>query len=92
MYTVGTGVIRRLIAGVPLGTAPDNVKGSKWAYATNDTAAAVEGAGFFNPIAAQLRVGDQIDASLDLDGTPARKDYMVTSIAAGVVTIIAAAA
>lgn len=92
MFTVGTGVIRRIIEGVPLGTGPDNVKGSKWTYVTNDTAAAVEGAGFFNSISTQLRAGDQIDASLDLDGTPARKDYLVSAIAAGVVTIVAAAA
>lgn len=48
-------------------------------YATNDTATVVETDGHFDGILENgLNVGDFIFASMDLDGTPAGKTYMVT--------------
>ncbi|MFK8250191.1 hypothetical protein [Ancylobacter terrae] len=76
----------RLVAGPSVGIGPGSVR-SKYMYVSLDTAAAVETTGYFNVMASQLTVGDQIDCSLDLGGTPRRRDYMVTAIAAGVVTI-----
>lgn len=58
-------------------------------YATNDDAAAVQAAGYFDPAAGILVVGDVIIASLDLDGAPALKIYMVTANTGTVVTIAA---
>jgi hypothetical protein len=93
MFTVGNGVLRRLIEGAPLGTGPDNVKGSVWAFVTNDTAAAIEANDFFNAAAgAHLRKGDIILAALDQDGTPESRMYSVTANAAGDVTIAPAKA
>ena len=40
-------------------------------------------------IADVLRAGDQILAALDMDGTPAIKQYLVSAIAAGAVTVTA---
>lgn len=80
--------LSRLVAGPSVGTGAGSVK-SKYMYASLDTAAAVETAGYFNSMAAQFTVGDQIDASLDLGGAPRLRNYMVTAIAAGVVTIAA---
>ncbi|SNZ20949.1 hypothetical protein [Cohaesibacter gelatinilyticus] len=58
-------------------------------YHTNDDAAAVEAAGYFDNLAKDLAKGDFIMAGLDIDGTPQLKNYIVTTIAAGVVTIAA---
>ena len=40
-------------------------------YATNDTAAEVQAANFFNDSADTQKVGDVIEAIVDADGTPA---------------------
>ncbi len=58
-------------------------------YRTDDLAATVEAASYFNGISDILRSGDQILASLDMDGTPAIKQYLVSAIAAGAVTVTA---
>jgi hypothetical protein len=89
MRTIGNGVIRLIDHGVAIGNGL-NKNICKYMLATNDAAAAVEAAGYFNSMADTLVVGTQIDASLDLDGTPARKDYIVSANAGGVVTITAA--
>lgn len=87
MRTIGNGTIER-IRGGSIATATGNANiVSDWRLVTNDTAAAVEAANYFDDMAAHLNVGDHIYASLDLDGTPKGKAYMVTAIAAGVVTI-----
>ncbi|MEO4045235.1 hypothetical protein AAFN47_26890 [Hoeflea sp. CAU 1731] len=59
------------------------------AYLTNDDAAAVETSDYFNDLSDRLKVGDIILASLDLDGSPALKNYIVTDITSGAVTIAA---
>lgn len=48
-------------------------------YITNDNAAAVEGSGYFNAMAYKLKIGDIILCSLDIDGTPAGRIYLVSS-------------
>lgn len=86
--SIGTGNIRRVSHGVSTGTGQAKNIGS-WHYAGNDDTAAVAAAGFFNSIADDAAVGDVICCSLDLDGTPMLRNYMVTAIAAGVVTVAA---
>lgn len=78
-------VLRRIIEGTPLGTGPDNVKGSVFVLASNVAAAAVEAAGYLNVAAGILRKGDTIIASLDNDGTVAGKTYIVTALTPNVV-------
>lgn len=78
----------RFSNGCILGTGPGSVKGLCH-YVTNDTAGTVEAAGYFNAAAGFLPVGSIIFASLDLDGTPAFKAYMVTANTGSVVTIAA---
>ena len=73
-------VLRRTADGVALGTGPDNVKGSEWTLVSNSAAAVIEGAGYLNAAAGQLRKGDLISASLANSGTPTRKEYVVTAV------------
>lgn len=69
----------------PSGLAGANLGVHK--YVTNDDTAGVETTGYFNALATRLKKGDHIDMTLDLDGTIMRRNYVVTDIAAGVVTI-----
>jgi len=87
MRVFQNGYIRRMTDTVPYGTGPNNVI-ADWRYATNDDATAVETAGHFNGLATVLNKGSLIFCSLDLDGTPVSKIYMVRSIVAGVVTVV----
>lgn len=50
-----------------------------YGYATDDTKATVQGAGYFNGAAKLLKVGDQIHVSGDIDGTPFHTSYVVSS-------------
>lgn len=61
-------------------------------YATNDTAAVVEAAGYFDALAASIGKGDLIIASLDVDGTPASRTYIVAANSGTAVTIAASQA
>ncbi len=67
----------RLPGTAYIGTGEGSAK-SCHAYFTNDDAATVETAGFFNVAYLDFQSGDQINCSLDLDGTPALKSYVVT--------------
>ncbi len=60
-------------------------------YFTNDDAAAVETDGYFDVAADRFNDGDMLSCALDLDGTKARKDYIVTKTT-GDVALTAAAA
>ena len=64
---------------------------SAHSYVTNDAAAAVETSGYFDTIASRIKTGDQLTVSLDLDGTPALKQYVMINTS-GVITLTAAAA
>ncbi len=79
--------MKRIITGPALGSGGSSVK-SFWMYVTNDTAADVQTSGYFNPFVAQLQVGDQIMASLDLDGTPAGRIYLVSAKTATAITVV----
>jgi hypothetical protein len=64
--------------GGAVGTAPGNRK-NIYHYATNDADTVVETDGYFDGILGDgLNVGDIIIASLDVDGTPEIKMYIVT--------------
>lgn len=53
---------------------------SYFIYATDDPAATVETAGYFNNARAILSKGDIISASMVNSGTPVRKGYIVTAV------------
>lgn len=60
-------------------------------YSTNDAAAIVEGAGYFNAAVTHLPLGSQILVGGDLDGTPFQKAYVVSANSGTAVTITPAA-
>lgn len=63
-------------------------------YATNDAAATVETAGYWNGARALLTVGSQITATMAAGGTPVLKTYVVTVVPAtgNVVAVLQATA
>lgn len=83
--TLGNGQISRVQSGVPLG----NVTRSRWWLVTDDVDTVIEAANFFDPIGKKMAVGDIIDASIDMDGTPELKTYMVTAISAAYAVTVA---
>lgn len=85
--------LTKFTKGGAIGTGEGSVK-SIHAYATNDTAATVEAASYFDAAATAgfLTKGDLIMASLDVDGTPAHKTYTVASISSANVVAITPAA
>lgn len=83
-------VSMQVVVGSTAGAPKDN-QVSLFLYATDDAAAVVETAGYFNTAREQLQKGDQISASLAVSGTPVLKHYVVTaSPSAGNVTIAVA--
>jgi len=78
--------LRRISFG---GSTAAGQQNGLWALSTNDAAAAVDAANYFDSFAAQLKVGDLILGSLDLDGTPVPRIYMVTANSGTVVTVSA---
>ena len=62
---------------------------SIWGYVTADTAATVETAGYFPgaTVGTQVAVGDLIDASMVVGGTPVTKRYVITVASSAGVTI-----
>jgi len=52
---------------------------SVWVYTTEDTAATIDTAGYFDDVAQFVKVGDIIKANVDTDGTPAYKEFFVSS-------------
>lgn len=79
--------VSQSMVGSTTGTAKSNLI-SDWRYGTDDAAATVETAGYFNAERAALKAGDTIRASMALGGTPVFKIYVVTAApATGNVTI-----
>lgn len=69
---------------------PDGTSGSRrtiHTYITNDGAAQVETSDYFLSIYKRLKVGDLLLASIDVDGTPMQRSYVVSAAAVGGVTI-----
>lgn len=82
--------LSRISKQVPVGSAaglPQAQQVARWLYTTDDAAATVETAGYFNAASAKLKKGDIIEASMVNSGAPVGKNYIVTANAAGVVTI-----
>ncbi len=79
------------ITQAPVGATTGSAKQaqiSKWLYGTDDAAAVVETAGYFNSARSLLSVGDQIEASMAVASSAVSKDYVVTAVpASGNVTI-----
>lgn len=80
------GGLKRIATGATYGAGQDKVV-SWYLYATVDPAAIVEAPGYFDAMAGQFAVGDQIDVALGLLGLPARKTYVVLDVSDGVVSI-----
>lgn len=87
MRIIGNGRIRRDGAGISYGSGAAIKQLCDWRLATNDDAAAVETAGYFNSLAGVMQVGERIYASLNLAAAPLAKDYMVTANTGTVVTV-----
>lgn len=60
---------------------------SHFRYCTDDAAATVETAGYFNGAARVLAVGDTIAAVMAAGGTPVLKHYVVTANTGSAVTV-----
>ena len=69
------------------GTATLKGAPSVWSFATNDTLATVNTAGYFNDASKHLNVGDLIYGVCDTDGTPAPALFYVNANASGVVDV-----
>lgn len=62
---------------------------STFSYVTDDAAAIVEAANYFNAATKELRKGDVIEARMAMSGVPVLKEYIVTSATgAAVVTVV----
>lgn len=61
-----------------------------WHYTSTDNNTTVTTSGYFNDAADMLRKGDLIVANVDTGGTQANKQYFVSAISSGVVTITTA--
>jgi hypothetical protein len=87
MRTIGNGVIRRHGAGVSYGSGANIRQLTDWHLATTDDVAAVETAGFFDDLAADMKVGDLIEGRLDLGDTPVTRKWIVSANTGTAVTI-----
>lgn len=82
---------RRIAQGPTIGTGRNSTF-SKYMYVTNDDLATVTAAGYFNALtgvgaAQQVVKGDQMDATLDVDGTIQRVDFIFDSVTSTAVTV-----
>jgi len=77
--------LRRMDYGAAIG----GVSLGFWSYITNDPAATVETAGYFNGATSYLNKGDIIQAVCAYGTTPVNKQYVVTS-ATGAATVVVA--
>jgi hypothetical protein len=83
--------LSRIAHQVSVGSAAGAVQSQQCGlhlYATDDAAATVEAAGYFNNARAFLRKGDVIIATMVNSGTPVMKQYVATAVpATGNITI-----
>jgi hypothetical protein len=61
-------------------TLPGNRQVSWYNYATNDTAAEVVAANYFDKARDTVKVGDCVDAIIDVDGTIDRISFRFTAV------------
>lgn len=87
--------LARLTSPTSIGLAsgkPRQEVSSTYQYATDDAAATVEAAGYFNSARSRLVKGDVIIARMAMAGTPIVKVYIATAVpSTGNVTIALAA-
>lgn len=61
------------------------------AYVTNDAESVVAASGYFNTIAGRINTGDLVMCSLDNDGTPEARTYVLINTAGVITTSLAVA-
>lgn len=88
MRTIGNGTIRRVGEGVLYGSGNSIKQLCDWDLATNDDAATVEAATYFDGLIDVLQLGEKISARLDLDGTPTLRTYLVSANDGTHVTVV----
>lgn len=69
----------------PSGVAGANIP--RHTYVTADDTAAVETAGYFNGVSKRTKPGAHIDMTLGFGGSVMRRNYVVTGVSGGVVTV-----
>lgn len=74
--------------GAATGVVKPTSTRSLWTYSTDDAAATVEAAGYFNDAAKQLAVGDVVMCVMAFSGTPVLKSYVVTVNTGSAVTVV----
>lgn len=74
MAFAATG-LRKVTEGGALGTGPGNVQ-SVYYYITNDADTVVEANAYFDTT--DMKKGDVVHATVDIDGTPEYKCYVVS--------------
>lgn len=67
--------LKKIMDGGALGTGPGNVA-SIYHYITNDADTVVEANAYFDTT--DMKKGDLVFASIDIDGTPEMKGYIVS--------------
>lgn len=89
LYLAALQRLTQTLVGTTTGAAKSTGRTtlSHFRYATDDAAATVETAGYFNAAASVLGVGDTIDAIMAAGGTPVLKTYVVTVNTGSAVTI-----
>lgn len=85
MTYAATGFHTLGVMGTPTGASGS--RRTIHTYITNDAPAVVETSDYFLSIYARLKVGDIILGSLDIDGVPVLRNYLVLTAASGGVTI-----
>lgn len=85
MTYAATGFQTLGVMGTPTGASGS--RRTIHTYITNDAPSVVETSDYFLGIYSRLKVGDLILASLDIDGTPRHRSYLVLTAAVGGVTI-----
>ncbi len=60
---------------------------ARWYHRTTELEATIEGANYFDAFADEMEVGDVIECSIDIDGTPLGNHYVVSTITAGAVAL-----
>lgn len=83
---VGTGSLRRVLEGAPLGSA-GQAQYALWYLVASDLATVVEAANYFNPAVTDLKVGDVIIAVVGVGGTMKLKNYVVATNTGTAVTV-----
>lgn len=78
---IGNGVISQDHEGVAFPQSSTHSQEMRdWRLVTRDDATTIACSSFFDPLARLMKVGEAIIATLDMDGTPELRVYVVTAI------------